>query len=85
MGSKNFNGFVVDSITILKENAKKAKKNSETGDDRYNKGVLMAYCSVISLLKYQARAFNIDEKDLGLSDINPEADLLGLYEREQDS
>lgn len=49
--------------------------------DGYNNKILMSYCSVISLLKCQAHTFNIDERDLGLADIDPEASFLGLHTR----
>lgn len=64
---------------MLKELAKKAKKdadNPKEGFEDYNKGVVMAYCSVISLLKNQAFAFSIDEREIGLADIDPERNLL---------
>ncbi len=79
MSSENFKRYIINSITLLKEQARNAKKNSDKGNDVYNQGIVMAYCSVISLLKYQAHTFNIDEHEIGLSDIDPEADLLGLH------
>ena len=81
MSDENFKGYVIESITLLIEQARRAKKDSEKSNDGYNKGIVMAYCSVISLLKYQAHTFNIDERDIGLADIDPEADLLGLHTR----
>lgn len=41
----------------------------------------MAYYSVISLLKHQALVLNMDEKELGLANIDPDTDLLGLRRR----
>ena len=84
MNDEKFKGYIIDSIILLKEQALDAKKDSENpkeGFEDYNKGVVMAYCSVISLLKHQAFTFKINEKELGLSDIDPEADLLGLHTR----
>lgn len=73
-------GYLSDSIKLLKDQALEAKKDADNPKESfedYNKGELMAYCSVFSLLKHQASVFNIDEKDLGLADIDPEVDLLG--------
>lgn len=66
---------------MLKEQTKEAKSDSdksEKGHDGYNKGRLIAYYSVVTLLKHQAFAFCIDQKQLGLADIKPDMDLLGL-------
>ncbi len=71
--------YLIDSITLLKEQAIEAKKeadNPKESFEDYNKGELMAYCSVFSLLKHQASVFNIDEKEIGLTDIETELDLL---------
>lgn len=71
--------YLSDSITLLKEQAKEAKKdayNPKKGSEEYNKGSMKAYCSVFFLLKKQARLFNVDEKELGLADIDLERDLI---------
>jgi len=84
MDDERVKGYLIDSIILLKEQARAAKKdgdNPKEGFEDYNKGSVMAYCSVLSLLKHQAFAFNIDEKELGLDDIDPEVDLLGLHTR----
>ena len=76
--------YLLDLITLLKEQAIEAKKDADEGkgNDSYNQGHLMAYYSVITLLKHQATAFKIDENVLGVADIDPEADLLGLHKRQ---
>lgn len=82
MNEERVKGYLSDSIKLLKDQAREAKKdadNPKKGFEDYNKGSVMAYCSVFSLLKHQAPAFNIDEKELGLADIDPEVDLLGLH------
>ncbi len=69
---------------LLKEQAKEAKVDADnSGEDfkDYNNGQLMAYHTVISLLKNQAPFFNIKEEDIGLVDIDPDADLLSLHKR----
>ena len=82
MNDERFKGYIVDTITLVKELARKAKQdadNPKEGFEDYNKGSVMAYCSVFSLLKHQAMIFNIDEKELGLADIDTETDLFRLY------
>ncbi|MBS0621650.1 MAG: hypothetical protein JSR80_01665 [Verrucomicrobia bacterium] len=84
MNEKKIKGYLSDSITLLKEQAREAKKeadNPKEGFEDYNKGELMAYCSLFSLLKQQAFGFGISEKELGLDDIDLEADLLRLHRR----
>ena len=82
MNNEKFKGYIIDTITLLKELARKAKKdadNPKEGFEDYNKGVLMGYYSIITLLQHQAFAFCIDQKELGLADIKPDIDLLGLH------
>ena len=75
MHEEKVKGYLIDSITLLKEQAIEAKKEADNPKEslaNYNKGELMAYCSVFSLLKHQASVFNINQKDLGLADIEPD-------------
>jgi hypothetical protein len=86
LNEERIKGYLSDSITLLKKQAREAKKdadNPKEGFKDYSKGLVVAYCSVISLLKHQAFTFNIDEQELGLADINPEEDLLGPHVRTQ--
>ncbi len=79
MNDEKFKGYLFDLVTILKIQAKEAKLDADkpkNDSSSYNDGYLMAYHSVISLMKNQALAFNIDEKDIGLADIEPERDLI---------
>ena len=72
-------GYLSDSITLLKEQAREAKKeavNSKKDFEDYNKGELMTYRSAFSLLKQHASVFNIHERELGLADLEPERDLI---------
>lgn len=72
MNEEKIKGYLSDSITLLKEQAREAKKeadNPKEGFEDYNKGEWMAYCTLFSLLKHQASIFMIDEKELGLADI----------------
>ncbi|HLY68705.1 MAG TPA: hypothetical protein VKR53_03180 [Puia sp.] len=48
----------------------------ERSSHSYNIGYLMAFHEVIDLMKQLATAFNIDQKDIGLTDIDAEKDLL---------
>jgi len=79
MHEEKVKGYLIDSITLLKEQAIEAKKeadNPKEGFESYNRGELMAYCSIFLLLKNQASIFNIDQEEICLADINPEVDLL---------
>lgn len=79
MTEEGVKGYLSDSIKLLKDQAMEAKKeadNPKEGYEGYNKGELMVYFSLFSLLKRQASVFNIDEKELGLVDIEPKRDLI---------
>lgn len=79
MNDEKYKGYLTDFIVILKKQAKESKldaENPKRGQEAYQQGHLMAYYSVFSLLKHQASVFNIDEKESGLTDIEPKLDLL---------
>lgn len=81
MNNEKFKRYVVNAIILLKELARKAKTDADNQREKCNgylKGLIMGYYSIITLLKQEAFAFCIDQKQLGLSDIKPEVDLLGL-------
>lgn len=81
---EKFKGCLIDFISILKDWAIEAKKDADnplSGNDDFNQGYLMAYCSILSLIKHEAWVFSIEQHELGLADINPEEDLLGLRTR----
>lgn len=72
---------IIDTMTLLKDLAHKAKAeadNQKKASKGYAEGVIMGYYSIITLLKQEAFAFCIDQKELGLADIQPDVDLLGL-------
>lgn len=82
MSDEKFKRYLIDSITLLKEQARQAKLDADQPKKEfkdYNEGRLMAYYSIVTLLKHQAFAFCIDQKELGLADIKPDIDLLGLH------
>lgn len=72
--------YINDLGILLKGKARKAKteKDEALNSDNleYKIGYLMAMHDVISLMKQQADAFEIDQKLIGLNDIEPESDLL---------
>ena len=81
MKNKKFKKYIASTIFLLKELARKAKlaaDNSKESSNDHAKGVIMGYYSIITLLKREAFVFCIDQKELGLADINPDIDLLGL-------
>ncbi|MBM3192314.1 MAG: hypothetical protein FJZ63_06675 [Chlamydiae bacterium] len=81
MNNEKFKKYTIETIALLKELARKAKleaDNQKEGSYGYPEGVIMGYYSIITLLKHEAFAFCIDQKELGLADIKPDIDLLGL-------
>lgn len=79
MVDEKYKNYLFDFVALLKKQAIEAKYEADhpkEGFDSYNNGYLMAYHTVISLMKTQASAFGVDEKELGLEDIDPERDLL---------
>lgn len=81
MNNEKFKRYIIETIALLKELARKAKleaDNQKEGSHGYPEGVIMGYYSIITLLKHEAFAFCIDQKELGLADIKPDVDLLGL-------
>lgn len=81
MNNGKFKKYIIDTITLLKDLTKKAKMeadNQKEDSKGYIEGVIMGYYSIITLLKHEAFVFCIDQKELGLADIQPDVDLLGL-------
>ena len=81
MNKENFKRYIIDTIILLKELARKAKieaDNQKNDYKDYAQGLIMGYYSIITLLKHEAFVFCIDQKELGLADIKPDIDLLGL-------
>ena len=79
MKNKSFELYIKYISDLLKDNAKKAKSaadNPKEGETDYNTGYLMAYHEVISTLKNQASLFDLEQKDISLSDIDPDRDLV---------
>ena len=79
MEDEKYKNYLIDLISIIKKQAKEAKLEADhpkQGYDSFNNGYLMAYHTVIEFMKNQTEVFNIDQKDVGLADIEPERDLL---------
>ena len=80
MNNKKFRNYVYDLGILFKKKAKEAKCNkydtSGAEDAAYKMGYLMAFHEIIDVMKQQARAFDIEQEDIGLADIDAESDLL---------
>jgi|HubBroStandDraft_4_1064222.scaffolds.fasta_scaffold165074_2 hypothetical protein len=79
MNKESLKNYIQEISCLLKDNAKKAKldaDNPKEGDVDYNTGYLMAYHEVIAIMKNQAPVFDLEQKDIGLADIEPERDLV---------
>jgi len=72
---------LIELISLILDQALTTKKevdSSKRDQIDFLKGKIMGYYSIVTICKQQAFAFCIDQKELGLSTIDPEADLLGL-------
>ncbi|WP_316359481.1 hypothetical protein [Candidatus Neptunichlamydia sp. REUL1] len=80
MRKESLNNYINEITELFKDNAKRAKQDADKPGEGesldFNTGFLMAYHEVIATMKNQAPIFHIDEKDIGLADIEPERDLL---------
>ena len=79
MSHENLKNYIQYIGLLIKDNAKKAKLEADhpkKGDADYNTGYLMAYHEVIAIIKNQAPSFGLNQRDIGLADIEPERDLL---------
>ncbi len=81
MSNEKFKKYAIATIKMLKKLALEAKKDADNPKSfkDYAQGVIMGYYSIVNLLKHQAFVFCIDQKELGLADIKPDVDLLGLH------
>lgn len=65
---------------LFKERALEAKRCQDGSigkeDIAYQMGYLMAFHEIIDAMKQQAQMFDIEQKDIGLEDIDSESDLL---------
>ena len=67
--------FLFDLVTLLREKAIEAKIAANTGGD-YENGRHFAYYEVLSLIQQQAQAFGIEIVNIGMSEFDPEKDVL---------
>ncbi len=76
-----FKNYIYDLGILIKEKAKNAKHNVDNhllSNDKniYDVGYLMAYHEIVDLMKQQAEVFQIEQKDIGLDDVDVDSDLL---------
>lgn len=72
---------LIELISMIKGQALETKKevdNARKDQVDFFKGKIMGYYSIVTLFKHQAFVFCIDQKELSLSEIDPQVDLLGL-------
>ena len=73
--------YLIELISMIKGQALETKKevdNARKDQVDFFKGKIMGYYSIVTIFKHQAFVFCIDQKELGLSEIDPQVDLLGL-------
>jgi|JI10StandDraft_1071094.scaffolds.fasta_scaffold23094_1 hypothetical protein len=66
---------------MIKNQALESRREADNASKNqvdFFKGKIMGYYSIITLFKHQAFVFCIDQKELSLSEIDPQVDLLGL-------
>ena len=71
--------YLLDLGQLVREAGEQAKKEaaSATAEDKiFQRGRLMAYYEVLSLMQSQAEAFQLPLNDLALSGLDPDRDLL---------
>lgn len=72
--NSNNNGFLLDLVRLLREQAEEAREQARIGGD-FERGYQLAYYEVLSLIHDQTTAFGIDLKSVGLADFEPESIL----------
>ena len=71
--------YLLDLGRLLKELALDAKREAKLAngpDKAFQKGKLLAYHEIVSLMQQQAKVFGLPAHSIGLEDIDPETDLL---------
>lgn len=76
MDGRTASSYIRDLGQLVGEKALEAKKNAQSSSDSYDIGFLMAFHDIVSLMQSQAIAFDIPFNEIGLSDIDPDTDLL---------
>jgi hypothetical protein len=78
--SRVFQAYLIDTMHLLIEAGRERKLtvDASQGADNYQfeLGQLMAFHEIITLLQSQAEAFGLPLQAIGLSDIDPDKDLL---------
>jgi len=76
MADHTFEHYLFGLGVLVREHATEAKINHEQNPDDFSLGQLIAWHRIVSLMKSQAFAYNIDDKKLGLEGIDPDRDLI---------
>ena len=77
--NNQFQLYLLDLATFLKERARQAKAEARSESPNasdFKNGVVMGYYHVLSIMRSQARAFEIPLQELNLHDIDPDSELL---------
>ena len=78
-GQNIYAHYLLDLGQVLKENAMEARQQAQSAPDAdklFQKGRLLAYHEIISLMQQQAIAFGLPLYSIGLQGVDPEADLV---------
>jgi len=69
---KVYKNYLKDLGELVKEMSEEAKKEYKKDGTEFHNGYLMACYGMVSLMKDQAKAFGIDEKDIGMKGFEAE-------------
>lgn len=75
MNSSNEYNFLKDLVLLLRDHATQVKQ-STLANMEFEKGRLLAYYEVLSLIQQQAKAFGVDMAEINMEDFDPDKDIL---------
>jgi hypothetical protein len=76
VGDDRFVNYLFDLGSLLQEKAMDAKADKDENAHAFNVGRLIAWHEIVSLMQSQAGLFGLSLSQIGLSDIDPERDLV---------
>lgn len=76
MGDETAANYVRDLGNLVKELAQAARARARDTGDAFDSGRAMGLYEVVSLMTQQADVFEMSRESIGLSDIDPDRDLL---------
>jgi len=75
MNSSNEYNFLKDLVLLLRDLVTQVKQSTSPSME-FEKGRLLAYYEVLSLIQQQAKAFGVDMAEINMEDFDPDKDIL---------